>query len=118
MLLISVRWPMKKYANTAKNILPTSAVQVVTNVTNTIDGWRGNTNTALQNAQQQTKNSLDTLSSSKNTNNTNLFQKPFTYIEWLVLTILAAIFQYKLLFYGILVVLILWILRYIWSLIF
>jgi hypothetical protein len=109
---------IQNIGNTAEKFVPKAAVQAGTTITNTLDGWRGNTSTTLQSAQLQTKNTLNTLSSSKNTTNTNAFQKPFTYVKWLVLTILAAIFKYKLLFYGILIVIIFWILRYIWSLIF
>jgi len=113
---------IQNIGSTAKNVVPNSVSQVVTTSSNTIDGFRQNTGNVFKNAQDQTQKNIDALNNTKNqptsTLNTNDFQKPFDYVALFFLTILSFIFEYKILFYGIIIVIILLILRYIWSLIF
>lgn len=113
---------IQNIGNTAKNILPSNVSQLVTTVTNTLDGFRENLGTTVQNAQKQTQTNINNLNSTKtsstNTINSSAFQGPFYYVELCFLTILAAILKYKILFYGIIVVVALVVLRFIWNLIF
>jgi hypothetical protein len=113
---------VQNIGSTAKTVVPTTVSQTVANTTNTLDGLRNNISTALENTQKQTQNKIDALNNIKtpsgNTINSNTFQKPFYQVELFFLTIFSAIFKYKMLFYGILIVLALLVLRYIWNLIF
>jgi len=113
---------IQNLGNTAKNILPSSVPQLVTTVTNTLDGLRSNLETTVDNAQKQTQNNIDsfknTKTSSTNSINTATIQEPFYYVGLYFLTILAFILKYKILFYGIIVVIALVVLRFIWNLIF
>lgn len=54
----------------------------------------------------------------KSTETKNLALKPFKQAEYFVLTIIAFIFKNKVIFYGLIVLIIFWILRFIWRLIF
>ena len=106
----------------AKSVVPVTVSQTLTNTTNTLDGFRNNVSTILQNTQAQTQKNLDNLNNTKNTSKNatsqSAFQKPFYQIELFFLTILLAIFNNKILFYSILVVIVLLIIRFLWHLIF
>ena len=113
---------IQNIGSTAKNIIPNVITQAFINTTNSIDGFRTNTSVMLQNAQDQTKNNINSLNNTKDTStssiNSNDFQKPFEYVALFFLTILSFIFKYKLLFYIVVILLILYVLRYIVGLIF
>jgi hypothetical protein len=114
---------IQNIGDNVKNTLPTSLSQSVTTTTNTIDGLRVNAAATLQDKQTEAQSEINSLNStsiksSKNPTSTNDFQKPFAYIELFFFSILAAIFKYKIIFYGIIVIAVFVILRYIWYLIF
>jgi hypothetical protein len=114
---------IQNIGDNVKNTLPTSLSQSVTTTTNTIDGLRVNAAATLQDKQTEAQSEINSLNStsiksSKNPTSTNDFQKPFAYIELFFFSILTAIFKYKIIFYGIIVIAVFVILRYIWYLIF
>jgi len=113
---------IQNIGDTAKSLVPVSAMQSVNKTTNTIDGWREGTGNILQNSQEETQNKINSLNNtknlSKNTQNANAIEKPFEYAKLFFFTIFSAILKNKILFYGISVVLALLILRYIWNLFF
>ncbi|MDR3519935.1 MAG: hypothetical protein P4L63_03580 [Candidatus Pacebacteria bacterium] len=113
---------IQNIGSTTKNVVPVAISQTLANTTNTLDGLRNNISTTLGDAQTQTQNNLDALDNVKNpptnSNGSSIFQKPFYVVELFFLTILSYIFKYKILFYGLLVMVILVILRFLWNLIF
>ena len=113
---------IQNIGTTAKNVVPTTISQSATTATNKLDGLRENLSNTTTNAQKQTQDKINSLNDVKKTStkttNTNDFQKPFAYIYLFFLKILSFIFKYKILFYGIIIIVIFFILRYIWQLIF
>jgi hypothetical protein len=113
---------IQNIGNTTKNIVPTGIAQTVASTTNNLDSFRENTGTVINKMQGEAQKNIDALNNAKNTStstiDTNDFQKPFEYVTLFFLTILSFIFKSKILFYGIIVVIILLVLRYIWRLIF
>jgi hypothetical protein len=113
---------IQKIGNTAKNIVPTAALQSVTSATNTLDAFKENTNNVLEKNKIEAQNQIDALNNAKNISNntapTNGFQKPFEYVKLFFFTVLTGIFKYKVVFYGLLVIIVLLLVRYIWHLIF
>jgi hypothetical protein len=108
--------------NSTLNSIPTPAINTITTATNSLNGFINNASATFQKAQTDTQKNIDALNdvknSPKNTKSANVLQKPFEYVKLFIFTILAYIFENKILFYGILVVIALLILRYIWNLIF
>lgn len=113
---------IQNIGNTAKDTMPATVSQSVTATSNTLDGLREKVSITLQNTQIKTQSQIDTLdktkSSSKNSTETNYIQKPFEYVRLFLLFILSSIFKYKILFYGILIILIFSFIRYLWQLFF
>ena len=113
---------IQNIGGTTKNVVPNGISQVLNTTTNSIDDFIVKASATINNTQNQTQKNLDALNNAKstltNTINTNDFQRPFDYLALFLLTILSFILKYKLLFYGIIIVIVLWILRYIWGLIF
>jgi len=97
-------------------------LQNITNVFNTFDGFRQNTETTLEKAQTETQKNINTLnsikSSSKNTTDASAFQKPLAYAQLFFFIAMAFIFKYQLVFYVFLLALILALIRYLWNLFF
>lgn len=114
---------IQNIGNTAKNVIPESTSQIAVSTTNNVDKFIANTSAILQSTRNQTQNNLNALNDKKNSSstdtiNTSDFQKPFDYITLFLLTILLFILKYKILFYGIIILIVFLILRYIWQLIF
>ena len=113
---------IQNIGSATKSNLPVAISQSATATTNTLDGLRGNIGTTLGNAQAETQKNINNLNdvkdSSKNNTDENYIQKPFEYVELFFLSILGAIFSNKILFYVILILIVLWLLRYLWLLIF
>lgn len=89
---------------------------------NRIGEFRENINLTSENKKEEIKNDIKVLDSIKNTSNsetkTNPFLKPFKYIELFFLSIFSFILNNKILFYGLIVIVVFFILRFIWEKIF
>ena len=108
--------------NKIKNAIPESVSEPASTATNILEKWRGDINTTLQNNQQEVKNNISALNnpkaSLKNETTTSSIQKPFEYVKLFFFYLLGLIFKYKIIFYGIPLIIIFLIARYIWHLIF
>lgn len=114
---------IQNIGDNAKTVVPTTVSQTIANTTNIVDGLRNNIDTTLGNTQKQIQNKINALNNTKNSsisdnNNSDILQKPFYFTELFFIIILSFIFKYKILFYGILIIFFILILRYIWNLIF
>ena len=116
---------VKSIENIGNNVIsniPPSVSEPIATTTNVIDKIRENANISVQKAKEDTKNKIDAFenmnNSSKNSQNTNSIQKPFEYVALFILSILGTILKYKILFYGILAIITLSLIRYLWHLFF
>ncbi len=112
---------IQNIGNTAKNALPQSISQTVSAATDTLDGWRANIGVSLGQAKAKTQTAINKLdqneaSTIKMNNVNDVTQKPFEYVALFFFTALSYIFQYKILFYGILIIIVFFIIRYFWHL--
>ena len=103
-----------------KDNTPTFITKAVDFTTSSLEDIRANTNTSLEDKKQTVQKEINVLNETKknNTKNTDYILKPFKYLEIFFLTIFAFIFKTKILFFGLIVVILFLILRYIWRLIF
>ena len=88
----------------------------------TVENFRQNISTASDNKKREVKNEIKALENSKVTLDSkaakNTLLKPFKYVELFFLSISSFILNNKILFYGILIINIFFLLRYIWKKIF
>ncbi|MFA4975169.1 MAG: hypothetical protein WC839_01220 [Candidatus Paceibacterota bacterium] len=111
-----------------KNIIeektPNFITQPILATTNKLEELRKNINTTGQLKKEEIKKEIENLNSTKinkegNSKTTrNPLLKPFKYVELFFVSTLSLILNNKILFYGILLILIFFILRYIWKKIF
>jgi hypothetical protein len=105
--------------DTAKNAIPDSVSGSLVTTTGNVESFRANTNTMIANAKTEAQNNIKTLNNTKaggaDTASANYIEKPFEYLKLVAYTILGAIFKNKVLFYGISVIIVLLILRYLFS---
>jgi hypothetical protein len=111
---------------------PNFIIEPIISTTNKIETFRENIETLSENKKEEVKQEIKALDNTNNTNNTknitkektittkttNPILKPFKYVELLFLSISSLILNNKILFYGISVVIIFFILRYIWNIVF
>lgn len=113
---------IQNIGDTVNSVVPAPVSQSITKTSNILDGFRENANTVLEKSKKETQDQIDALnkakSLTKDTTTANAIHKPFEYVKLFFFTILAAIFKYKILFYGLLVIIVLLIINYIWHLIF
>lgn len=87
-----------------------------------LEGFRESTNIASENKRAEVKNEIEVLDSKKDTSSsetkTSPFLKPFKYIELFFLSIFSFILNNKVLFYGLIIVVVFFILRFIWKIFF
>ncbi len=131
--------------NIIKDNTPVAITNAVNSTTNSLENLRTNISTSLENKQSSIKKEIEALNTNttnstsaqktikekttdkkqvdtKNTvasttNNSGVL-KPLKYVELFFITIFSFIFKYKIVFYGLLAIILFLIIRYIWRLIF
>ena len=110
---------IQKITDTAQNITPDYISAPVNNTVGVLDKLRDNTGKMAEANKTLVNNEIKKIDATKNTKTTNnAFLKPFKYVEFFFLTLISFIFNNKIVFYGILILIIFLILRYIWRKIF
>src|SRR3989344_5390139 len=101
---------------------PNFIAEPIASTINTLEEFRINTNIASDNKKEEIKNEIKALDAPKNVSKenvkTNPFLKPFKYVEVFLLTVFSFILNNTILFYGILTIVVFFILRFIWKKIF
>ena len=96
---------------------PTFITEPIASTVNTLEEFRINTNIASDNKKEEIKNEIKILDAKKTTSKentkTNPFLKPFKYVEVFLLTVFSFILNNTILFYGILTIVVFFILRFI-----
>jgi len=96
---------------------PTFITEPIASTVNTLEEFRINTNIASDNKKEEIKNEIKALDAPKNVSKenvkTNPFLKPFKYVEVFLLTVFSFILNNTILFYGILTIVVFFILRFI-----
>ncbi|MCM2339165.1 MAG: hypothetical protein NDI62_01785 [Burkholderiales bacterium] len=110
--------------NTKNNIqdsIPDNISKPVTSTINKLDNLRENIRNVSDNKKEEIQKEIDTLNkinttknSSKGTNNNPLL-KPFKYVELFLLAVSSMILNNKILFYGIIILIVFFSLRFIWK---
>lgn len=110
--------------NTKNNIqdsIPDNIAVPVTSTVNKLDDLRENIKNVSDAKKEEIKKEIDTLNkinTTKNTNqktNSNPLLKPFKYVELFLLSVSSMILNNKILFYGIIVLILFFSLRFIWK---
>ena len=104
---------------------PDLVTKPIIKIADTIEQFRSNIATASKDKKEKIKNEIKLLDqtekSSKNTTKTaetNKFLKPFKYVELLALSVASGTFDNKFIFYGISLIFLYFLIRYLWRLIF
>ena len=101
---------------------PNFIAEPIASTINTLEEFRINTNIASDNKKEEIKNEIKALDAKKNASQenvkTNPLLKPFKYVEVFLLAIFSLILNNKILFYGVLAIIVFFILRFIWKKIF
>lgn len=101
---------------------PDYVIKPVVSTLNAVENFRQDTATLSNNKNEEIKNEIKTLDNKKTgttiKTQTNRFLKPFKYVELFFLYLISFIFNNKFIFYGVLVLVVFFILRYILRLIF
>ena len=96
---------------------PTFIAEPIVSTVSTLEEFRINTNIASDNKKEEIKNEIKALDAPKNVSKenvkTNPFLKPFKYVEVFLLTVFSFILNNTILFYGILTIVVFFILRFI-----
>lgn len=116
---------IQNVGNIVANSTPDYVAKPMVLGASTVENFRQNISNALGKNKADTQKEINTLNSAKTTlkngvkpNTSSSIQKPFDYVKLFFLYIFEAIFKYKLVFYGLLLIILVVILRYIWNLIF
>lgn len=134
--------PVSGIQKTIKENTPVFVTKTIDNTTNFLENIRENSKNSLENKKGEVQKEIDVLNKMKidkeakitedgnikkgetvkeaikSKETSNIALKPFKYAEYFVLATLAFVFKNKIVFYGILFLIIFWILRFIWRLIF
>lgn len=101
---------------------PNIITEPITSTTNTLEKLRLNTNIASENKQKEIKNEIKALDDTKGKINTKTavspLLRPFKYVELFLLSIASFILNNKILFYGLILIFVFFVLRFIWKKIF
>ncbi|MEI7765727.1 MAG: hypothetical protein WCI93_04060 [bacterium] len=126
---------------TIKQNTPAIVTNTVNSASNSLEDIRTNLNSSTQIKKESVQKEIDVLNKTKSENNTetkkiitknniatgekngtstntNFALKPFKYAQLFFLTIFSYIFKYKIIFYGLIIVIVFLLLRYLWRLIF
>ena len=107
--------------NTIKENTPSFIVEPATLTANVIETIRSDISNISKVKKETIQNEIKAINITNQKNNTekeNKFIKPLKYLELFFFTLLSYIFNIKFIFYGILFIIIIFILRYFWRLIF
>ena len=114
--------PVSNIAKTIEEGIPNFVTKPITFTIDKLEKFRKNINIIGELENKKIKNeikSLNALEKNKITSNSkttiNSFLKPFKYVELFFLSISLFILNNKIIFYGILLIIIFIILRYIWN---
>lgn len=119
----SIKNQIDKASNEISNILPKNIETSVSNNFNGLDTLRSSTSTKVDALKDQTQKDIDSINNEvKSTSKTldqksnieDAIQKPVTYIKLFLLTLLSFILGNKIVFYGIIIVIVFCILRFIY----
>ncbi len=105
---------------TIENNIPDSVSKAIVLGASTVENFRQNISTASDNKQKEIKNDIKALDKTKTETAAqddamqDTFLKPFKYAELFFLSVFSYIVNNKILFYGISIIIIFSILRYIW----
>ena len=116
---------IQNVAGAIKSEIPTSIIQPVSSASNALEKFRTSSGSSLTKTKDKIKDEIKALDNNKNPSNSNsknasqdkIF-KPFKYVELFFLSLFSFIFKSQILFYGILLLLTFFILRFIWRKIF
>ncbi len=101
---------------------PSSITEPITSAVNTLEEFRTNTNIASDNKQGEIKNEIKALDNAKTPANSTTapssLLKPFKYVELFFFSVASFILNNKVLFYGIIILAVFFILRFIWNIVF
>ena len=101
---------------------PTFIAEPIVSTVSTLEEFRINTNIASDNKKEEIKNEIKALDAPQNASKENVkanpLLKPFKYVEVFLLSVFSFILNNTILFYGLLVIIIFFILRFIWKKIF
>ena len=99
--------------------IPDFITKPIVSTTDKLEEFRENINITSENKKEEIKNEIEVLNSKKSISSletkTNPFLKPFKYVELFFLSIFSFIFNNKILFYGLIVIIIFFIFRFIWK---
>ena len=99
--------------------IPDFITKPIVSTTDKLEEFRENINITSENKKEEIKNEIEVLNSKKSISSletkTNPFLKPFKYVELFFLSIFFFIFNNKILFYGLIVIIIFFIFRFIWK---
>jgi hypothetical protein len=103
------------------SIVPGNIRTPVADAVSTVDNFRDKTSTQINKDKDATQKEVDLFKSGSTTNNTNsntniedATKKPITYIKLYLLTILAFIFNNRIVFYALLLIVVVYIIRFIY----
>ncbi len=101
---------------------PNFIIEPIISTTNSLETFRENLNITSENKKEELKKEIEALKDVKITpkekTNTSPFLKPFKYVEIFFLTIFSFISNNKILFYGIIIIVLYFLLRFVWKKIF
>jgi hypothetical protein len=134
--------PVTGIKKTIKDNTPAFVTNTINSTTNFLEDIRESSKNSLENKKESVQKEIDILNkikinkeakiaddgtikkgetvkeAVKSTETKNLAIKPFKQAEYFILTTLAFIFKNKIIFYGLIILIIFWILRFLWRLIF
>jgi len=114
---------IEKTSTEINNILPEKVSTSVSNSFSTIDNLRDKTFTQIDVAKKETQKELNAMNSevkkspSSSNNKSNIedaIKKPITYVKLFLLSLLSFVFGYKIVFYGLVLLILFFILRLIY----
>lgn len=113
---------INKVGDEISNIVPSSVSKSVSNNFTSIEKVRNDASTKINNAKDETQKEIDSIKKLDETPKTlneksnieDAVKKPIAYIKLFLLTFLAFIFSNKIVFYGVIVLIIFYIIRFIY----
>lgn len=114
--------PVSELKKIIEEKVPDFITEPVVSAVDKLEVFRKNTDIATLDKKEEVKNEIEDLNNAKNTENsktkTNPLLKPLKYGELFFLSVFSFILENKVLFYGLLAVIIFFLLRFIWKKIF
>ncbi len=105
------------------NLIEEKTPDIITESTitsvNTLEKFRENVGNLIKKTKEETKEEIEALKNkTEETEESNRFLTPFKYIKFFLLSLFSFIFNTQIIFYGLSLIIVFFVLRYIWRLIF